>query len=250
MKAHSAAGASQFMLRLRRWYNAVADAVARQDAVLARRHGLKYTRVRTFLLAFLRIATPVWLYLWVGAFLGAIEGWSFSESMYFSTMTLLTVGFGDLSPMSRQGRIFAIFYIPMALGILFATINRLAELKMKFRGESLSIKQLTRMDEDNDGKISEPEFIRAMLRRAGFNRLVLDVMKQQFEALDTDGDGFLEAKDLDILDDALGREEAALAGSTENDGAPGHDGADVDASGLELEPPPNPLQTVPKKLVV
>lgn len=36
-----------------------------------------------------------------------VEGWSWFDSFYMALITLTTVGFGELHPMSTQGRVFA-----------------------------------------------------------------------------------------------------------------------------------------------
>ena len=40
-----------------------------------------------------------------------LEGWSYFDSLYFSTTTIATVGFGDLHPITHDGKLFTIFYI-------------------------------------------------------------------------------------------------------------------------------------------
>ena len=54
-----------------------------------------------------------------------LEGWSFVDSVYFSVITLATVGFGDLHPTSDAAKIFTIFYVLFGLGILAAFITEL-----------------------------------------------------------------------------------------------------------------------------
>jgi hypothetical protein len=49
-----------------------------------------------------------------------LEGWSFLDSVYFSAVTLCTVGYGDLAPHSTGGKLFTIFYMFIGVG-LFAT---------------------------------------------------------------------------------------------------------------------------------
>lgn len=52
-----------------------------------------------------------------------LEGWSWLDSMYFSVITLTTIGYGDFSPQTDQGKVFTIFYIVIGLGIILSFIN-------------------------------------------------------------------------------------------------------------------------------
>jgi voltage-gated potassium channel Kch len=58
-------------------------------------------------------------------FYRAVEGWGWLDSLYFSTVTLATVGYGDLAPATDVGRLFTILYLFVGLGIL-AEFIRLA----------------------------------------------------------------------------------------------------------------------------
>jgi len=54
-----------------------------------------------------------------------IEGWTWIDSMYFSVITLSTIGYGDFSPASDIGKLFTIVYIIVGVGIILAFINTL-----------------------------------------------------------------------------------------------------------------------------
>jgi len=51
-----------------------------------------------------------------------IEGMSYLDALYFSVMTLATVGYGDLSPQTAFGKLFSILYVFVGVGILTALI--------------------------------------------------------------------------------------------------------------------------------
>jgi len=53
-----------------------------------------------------------------------VEGWTWLDSLYFTVVTLTTVGYGDFSPETDLGKAFTMVYIFVGLGILygFATI--------------------------------------------------------------------------------------------------------------------------------
>ncbi|WP_255335827.1 potassium channel family protein [Methanosarcina sp. KYL-1] len=53
-----------------------------------------------------------------------VEGWGWLDSLYFSVITLTTIGYGDFSPKTDLGKAFTMIYVFAGLGILygFATI--------------------------------------------------------------------------------------------------------------------------------
>lgn len=56
-----------------------------------------------------------------------IEGWSFLDSVYFSTVTMATVGYGDIHPVTAPGKAVTIVFIFMGIGIFVAAVGALAE---------------------------------------------------------------------------------------------------------------------------
>ncbi len=52
-----------------------------------------------------------------------LEGWSWVDCIYFSVITLTTIGYGDFSPQTDAGKLFTIFYILVGLGMILSFIN-------------------------------------------------------------------------------------------------------------------------------
>lgn len=52
-----------------------------------------------------------------------IEGWSWIDSLYFSVITLTTIGYGDIAPVTDAGKLFTIVYIIFGLGIILNFIE-------------------------------------------------------------------------------------------------------------------------------
>jgi voltage-gated potassium channel Kch len=54
-----------------------------------------------------------------------IEGWSPLDALYFSVITLATVGYGDLVPRTAEGKIFTMVYLMLGIGLIVAFADRL-----------------------------------------------------------------------------------------------------------------------------
>ncbi len=67
-----------------------------------------------------------------------LEDWSWVDAIYFSVVTLTTVGFGDFAPQTDAGKIFTIFYIIVGIGIILSFINTLYEHYKGQRGKRKS----------------------------------------------------------------------------------------------------------------
>lgn len=63
----------------------------------------------------------------VGAvFYRLVEGFSWLDSVYFTVITLATVGYGDLAPATAAGKVFTMFYVVVGIGILVAFVTKLS----------------------------------------------------------------------------------------------------------------------------
>lgn len=56
-----------------------------------------------------------------------LEGWSPVDALYFSVVTLATVGYGDLYPTTEAAKVFTVIYIVLGLGVLAAFISELTK---------------------------------------------------------------------------------------------------------------------------
>lgn len=66
------------------------------------------------------IGTASIFYRWV-------EGWTWLDSVYFSVITISTVGYGDFAPQTALGKLFTIFYVLCGLGLFVATATAIAD---------------------------------------------------------------------------------------------------------------------------
>jgi voltage-gated potassium channel len=60
------------------------------------------------------------------AFNSVAERWGVLDSLYFSVVTLATIGYGDLTPATRIGKIFTILYVFAGVGILGLFLSTVA----------------------------------------------------------------------------------------------------------------------------
>ncbi len=70
--------------------------------------------------AALVIALGTWFY-------ARQEGWSVVDSLYFTVMTLTTVGYGDLAPSTTLTRLFTVVFVLVGIGILLGFIDVVAK---------------------------------------------------------------------------------------------------------------------------
>ncbi|HKP45317.1 MAG TPA: potassium channel protein [Pyrinomonadaceae bacterium] len=52
-----------------------------------------------------------------------IEGWSILDSLYAAAQTVTTVGYGDLTPATRPGRLFATLFMLFAVGVVLYALT-------------------------------------------------------------------------------------------------------------------------------
>jgi voltage-gated potassium channel len=62
-----------------------------------------------------------------------IEGWSVSESLYATAITLSTVGYGDFFPKTGGGRFFTVLLIIFGVGTMFYSVVLFAETMVETR---------------------------------------------------------------------------------------------------------------------
>ena len=95
------------------------------------------------LFAGLRVVWPILsallgLIIALGVVVGLIESWSVQESIYFSFVSGLTIGYGDLAPKSLLARVLAI-----AIGVCGVLLTALVA--------AVAVKALTTASEGGDG---------------------------------------------------------------------------------------------------
>lgn len=83
------------------------------------------------------ISTTVWLILWlVGAAIFQqceieYQGWSYFDGFYFAFVSLTTIGYGDVSPISPSGKSFFVFWSLLALPTMTILISNAGDTVIK-----------------------------------------------------------------------------------------------------------------------
>ena len=62
-----------------------------------------------------------------------IEGWSFVDSFYTTIITLATVGYGDFTPRTAEGKMFAVFVIIFGVGTMLYSFGLISETVIEVR---------------------------------------------------------------------------------------------------------------------
>lgn len=56
-----------------------------------------------------------------------LEGWTWIDSLYFTTVTISTIGYGDIYPTHEITRLFTVFFIFIGVGTMFYSITAIFE---------------------------------------------------------------------------------------------------------------------------
>jgi voltage-gated potassium channel Kch len=65
-----------------------------------------------------------------------VEGWAWLNALYFSVVTLATVGYGDFTPHTVAGKIVTMVYIFLGIGLLVAVATRVADTMLTLRRQA------------------------------------------------------------------------------------------------------------------
>ena len=158
----------------------------------------------------LMLYVPALIPLLLGACLIARkEGWTWDETIYYMVTTCSTIGYGDVTPHSNSMKLFAILYIPLAVGAVghflgsianFIIESRHKVFEKQFWQHEMTLEDLMTMDEDHDGVVTEAEFLTFMLvAMKKVDRELIDHIRDHFHELDLNRSGTLERADLEAM---------------------------------------------------
>ncbi|HEY8169744.1 MAG TPA: potassium channel family protein [Candidatus Limnocylindria bacterium] len=90
-----------------------------------------------------QLVTSVIILLTLGTvFYHFVEGWRIIDSLYFTVITLATVGYGDFAPKTDVGKLFTVLYVLAGVSVIIAFANtvlhRVASRTRRQEGEGLA----------------------------------------------------------------------------------------------------------------
>jgi len=89
------------------------------------------------------------------------EAWTAIDCVYFAVCTLTTVGYGDLYPQTRQGKIFTCFYVYIGIGVVSACAGYLISVMLESKTSGVA----EMMAQQSDATKLREEKNRAMRKR-------------------------------------------------------------------------------------
>lgn len=89
-----------------------------------------------------------------GIFFAETRNWAFTDCVYFSVLTLTTIGYGDLTPKTDGQKVFTIFYVLVGFCILGYALGHIGQYVAK-REERLLMRQLKEARDGRDNMLPE-----------------------------------------------------------------------------------------------
>jgi len=90
------------------------------------------------------VLLSIWLQLASAAVFTAVEDWSFFDAFYHCTVTATTVGYGDVTISTQEGRLWASLHMVLSVCIVGELISTIGELRDQRVAQIEKIKQLNR----------------------------------------------------------------------------------------------------------
>lgn len=114
--------------------------------LVATRHGIKDDpEFRALLILLLTLLAGATYFYW------QVEGWSVIDSLYFSIMTMSTIGYGDFVPTTTFSKVFTIIFAILSIGIFVAVVSKLVSIMLKEKQSSKQKRQQHKIQKSKQG---------------------------------------------------------------------------------------------------
>ena len=150
------------------WYDSIRDATTDLQE-LTKGEVVLWYEIGIMLLRYGLVISPI---LAFGVIMGINDGWSILDSIYFATITMTTVGYGDFVPETQMERLFAIFFILFSVVVMAKILENISQVyinrqndqaEANFLKKELTLADIDVMDTDEDGSVSMGEFLAFMV---------------------------------------------------------------------------------------
>jgi len=126
------------------------------------------------------------------------------EAFYMATVTLTTLGFGDVTPRTAGGEVFfcvwSLVGIATYVNLVSAITEKLLKARQSMMMDNIRDEDINLADADGSGSVDLYEFTRLILTRyKAVAPGVFDEIKRNFQDLDADGSGMLTAQDVQLI---------------------------------------------------
>ncbi|MEZ4662267.1 MAG: NAD-binding protein [Caldilineaceae bacterium] len=140
-----------------------------------------------------------------------IEGWHWADALFMTVITLSTVGYGEVEPLTRSGRLFSMVLIVLGVGTVAYTFSAMAdyivagELRGILRRQRM-IREISKLRDHyiicGYGRVGRQ--VSAGLRAEGFEVVVIELQTTQVVTLEADLINHIvgDASDDNILEEA------------------------------------------------
>ncbi len=142
--------------------------------------------------------SKLWRAFWLAIFFllvgtvgySVIEGYSFIDALYMTVITITTVGFGEVHPLSEMGRTFTIFFILSGVGCLAYAFSLITEFIFEraadpHRWEKLMEKKISKLKNHTiicgSGRVGS--VTARQLQQSGSPFVIIEEEKQQVPTL-------------------------------------------------------------------
>ena len=148
--------------------------------------------------------------LFLGSFIiGHYEGWDWEDIIYYCVVTTTTIGYGDLTPQQQSTKLFAVLFIPLAVGAMGHFLGTVANFIIEQRTRvhhkrlwrhELTLEDLRAMSSSPDGTVTELDFLVFMLQAMKkVDSDLINKIREHFHNLDLTHSGTLVRGDLELM---------------------------------------------------